>query len=122
MSSKLALTIGAFAALIFGAALALAPEQMLSGFGLGVPIEAQVLSRDVGVTLLGLALVNWMAREATGKAVRALLIGNFFIQVAEFAVNAIEIAAGALPGLATGGLVLHLALAVVFALALRRPV
>jgi hypothetical protein len=122
MSSKLALTIGAVAALVFGLALTLAPEQMLGGFGLGVPTEAQVVSRDVGVTLLGLALMNWMARDATGRAVRALLIGNFFIQVAEFAVNAIEIAAGALPGQASAGLVLHLALAVVFALALRRPI
>ena len=120
MSSKLALTIGAVAALIFGAALALAPAQMLSGFGLGVPTEALVVSRDVGVTLLGLALINWLARDAAGPAVRALLIGNLFIQLAETVVNGWEVAAGILPGQAAGGLVIHLALAVVFALPLRR--
>ena len=120
MSSKLALTIGAAAALIFGLALAVAPAQMLAGFGLGVPTEAQVLSRDVGVTLLGLAVINWMAREATGRAVRAILIGNLFVQVMEFLVNGWEVAAGILPAQAAGGLVIHLVLAVVFALGLRR--
>ena len=120
MSSKLALTIGAAAALIFGLALAVAPAQMLAGFGLGVPIEAQVLSRDVGVTLLGLAVINWMARAATGRAVRAILIGNLFVQVMEFLVNGWEVAAGILPAQAAGGLVIHLVLAVVFALGLRR--
>lgn len=120
MSSKLALTIGAAAALIFGLALAVAPAQMLAGFGLGVPTEAQVLSRDVGVTLLGLAVINWMAREATGRAVRAILVGNVFIQVAEFLVNGWEVAAGILPMQAAGGLVIHLVLGVVFLLGLRR--
>lgn len=67
MSPKLALTIGAAAALIFGLALAVAPAQMLSGFGLGAPSEALVLSRDLGVTLLGLAVINWMAAAGPGR-------------------------------------------------------
>ncbi len=96
MSSKLALTIGAVAAALFGLALALLPQQMLSGFGLDAPAIAQVVSRDVGVTLLGLAVLNWLARDATGMALRAILIGNLFIQVAEIVVNGIEIATGAL--------------------------
>lgn len=120
MSSKLALTIGAVAAVVFGLALALLPEQMLAGFGLGVPKEAQVLSRDVGVTLIGLGIINWLARSEMGLAVRALLIGNAFIQIAELVVNGWEVAAGILPGQAAGGLVLHLVLAVVFLLPLRR--
>lgn len=41
-------------------------------------------------------------------------------QVAEFVVNGWEIAAGILPGAAVGGLVIHLVLAVVFVLELRR--
>ena len=101
-------------------ALALFPEQMLSGFGLGVPKEAQVLSRDVGVTLIGLGIINWLARNEMGPAVRALLIGNAFIQIAELVVNGWEVAAGILPGQAAGGLVLHLVLAVIFLLPLRR--
>jgi hypothetical protein len=120
MSPRLALSIGAVLAVLFGAALALAPVQMLSGFGLGTPTEAQIVSRDVGVTLIGLGIINWLARDATGTALRGLLWGNIFIQVAEFVVNGWEVVAGLLPGSAAGGLVLHLVLAGIFVLGLRR--
>ena len=120
MSGRLALSIGAIAAWIFGLALALLPQQMLSGFGLGTPTEAQVLSRDVGVTLIGLGIINWLARDATGTALRAVLLGNLFVQLAEIVVNGWEVATGILPGQSAGGLVIHLVLAVVFALPLRR--
>ena len=120
MRPSLALSIGAVLAFIFGASLALLPEQMLAGFGLGVPKEAVVVSRDVGVTLFGLGIINWMARGATGSVLRGLLWGNIFIQVAEFVVNGWEIAAGILPAMAAPGLVIHAVLAVIFALGLRR--
>lgn len=120
MRPSLALSIGAVLAVLFGAALALLPVQMLAGFGLGTPIEAQIVSRDVGVTLIGLGIINWLARNAGGDALRGLLWGNIFIQVAEFLVNGWEIAAGILPGAAAGGLVIHIVLAVIFVLGLRR--
>ena len=120
MRPSLALSIGAVLAFVFGAALALLPDQMLAGFGLGTPKEALVVSRDVGVTLIGLGIINWLARNATGDALRGILWGNIFIQVAEFVVNGWEIAAGILPGSAVGGLVLHLVLAVILVLGLRR--
>src|SRR5262249_2442288 len=82
MRPSLALSIGAVLAAIFGAALTFLPEQMLGGFGLAAPKEALVVSRDVGVTLLGLAIINWLGRNATGDVLRALLWGNIFIQVA----------------------------------------
>jgi hypothetical protein len=122
MTARLALTIGAVAALLFGLALTFAPAQMLGGFGLGVPTEALIVSRDIGVTLIGLAIVNWMARDATGPAVRALIIGNLFIQAAEAVVNGWEVAAGLLPIQAAGGVILHAVLAAMFALPLRRPI
>ena len=120
MSSKLALIIGAITAVVFGLALALVPDQMLGGFGLSAPKEAQVLSRDIGVTLIGLGIVNWLARNEVGTAVRALLIGNAFIQIAEAIVNGWEASTGILPSQAFGGVVLHVVLAVVFLLPLRR--
>jgi hypothetical protein len=118
MSSRVVLIIGAVAALIFGLALTLAPNQMLSGFGLGTPTAAQVLSRDVGVTLLGLAVLNWLGRDTTGAALRAILVANLFIQVAELVVNAIETGSGQLPSQAVPGLVIHLALGALFGWAL----
>lgn len=120
MSAKLALTIGAVLALIFGAALTFVPSQMLAGFGMTGPSEALVLSRDIGVTLIGVAIINWLARDLTGPAVRAVLIGNVWIQVAEAVVNGWEVAAGIIPSPALGGVVLHMILAVIFFLPLRR--
>jgi len=120
MSPKLALSIGAVVAVIAGLGFAVAPAQLLSGFGFGAPNEALVVTRDIGVTLIGLGILNWLARAATGPAVRAILIGNLFIQAAELVVNGWEIAAGMIPAQAAGGIVLHVALGLVFLLALRR--
>ena len=120
MSAKLALQIGAVLATIFGLALALAPVQMLGGFGMATPPEALVVSRDIGVTLLGVAVINWLVRDQTGPAVRAILIGNVVIQVLEALVNGWEVAAGIIPTPALGGVVLHVILAVIFFLPLRR--
>lgn len=69
MQPKMALTIGAVAAAVFGLLSVLVPGPMLESAGLNVPDEGIILMRDLGVTLLGLAVLNWMAIEATGKAI-----------------------------------------------------
>jgi hypothetical protein len=120
VSPRLALIIGAVAAFVFGLALTVAPATMLGGFGIATPSEAIVVSRDVGVTLIGLGLINWMARNATGTALRAVLAGNLAIQALEIVVNGYEIISAALPAQAAGGIVLHLVLGAVFVLAMRR--
>ena len=124
MSPRLALMIGAVAAFVFGLALTVFPSTMLAGFGLAVPNEAVVLSRDlsrdVGVTLIGLGVINWMARNATGEPLRAILVGNVVVQALEIVVNAGEIAVGALPPQAGGGLLIHLVLGAIFVLAMTR--
>jgi len=112
--------IGAVAAFIFGLALTVFPTTMLAGFGLAVPDAAVVLSRDVGVTLIGLGVINWMARNATGEVLRAILVGNVVVQALELVVNAGEIAVGVLPIQAAGGLVIHLVLGAIFVLAMTR--
>lgn len=113
--------IGGIAALVFGLSLLVFPSSMLAGFGLAVSTEAKVLSRDVGATLIGLGVINWMARNATGAALRALLVGNVVVQALELLINGFEIATAELPTQAAGGLVIHLAIAVMFVLAMRSP-
>jgi hypothetical protein len=120
VNPKLALQIGAVLAIVFGLGLALLPAQMLAGFGLATPNEALIVSRDVGVTLVGVGVIDWLARDATGAVLRGILIGNLVIQVLEFLVNGYELATGALPSQAAGGEIIHVVLAVVFILALRR--
>jgi len=120
MNPKTALIIGAVVAAIFGLLLVFAPGPMLKGFGLQAPDAAVTLARDVGVTLLGLAVLNWLAREATGTALRGILIGNLVVQVLEIVVNGYEIATGQLPSKAAPGLIIHAVLGAIFLLALRR--
>ena len=119
MSPRLALQIGGIAAVIFGLGLLVFPTSMLAGFGLAVPVEAKVLSRDVGATLIGLGVINWMARNATGDALRALLVGNVVVQALELLINGYEITVRDLPTQAAGGLLVHLVLGAVFVLAMR---
>jgi hypothetical protein len=103
--------IGGVSAIVF--------ESMLTRFGLATPGAAKVLSRDVGATLIGLGVINWMARNATGEALRALLVGNVVVQALEFLINAFELVVGDLPPQAAPGLLIHLALGAVFVLAMR---
>jgi hypothetical protein len=111
--------IGGAAALLFGLALFVSPDSMLSGFGVATSVPATVLARDVGATLIGLGVLNWMARNATGEVLRALLVGNVVVQALELLINAYEIVRGDLPMQAAGGLVIHLVLAAIFVLAMR---
>jgi hypothetical protein len=119
VSPRLALMIGGVAAILFGLALFVSPESMLAGFGVATPIAATVLARDVGATLIGLGVINWMARNATGEVLRALLVGNVVVQALELLINGYEIVRGDLPTQAAGGLVIHLILGAIFVLAMR---
>ena len=111
--------IGGVAALLFGLALFVSPESMLAGFGVAAPASTRVLARDVGATLIGLGVINWMARNATGAVLRALLVGNVVVQALELLINGYEIVVGDLPSQAAGGLVIHLVIGAVFVLAMR---
>ena len=111
--------IGGIAAVVFGLALFVSPESMLAGFGLATPVAARVLSRDVGATLIGLGVINWMARNAAGEALRALLVGNVIVQALELLINGYEVIVADLPSQAAGGLLIHLILGAVFVLAMR---
>jgi len=111
--------IGGVVAVVFGLALFVSPESMLAGFGVAAPVSARVLARDVGATLIGLGVINWMARNATGEVLRALLVGNVVVQALELVINAYEIVTGDLPTQAAPGLVIHLVIGAVFVLAMR---
>ena len=111
--------IGGIAAIAFGLALFVSPDALLAGFGVAAPVSATVLARDVGATLIGLGVINWMARDATGEVLRALLVGNVVVQALELLINAYEIAHGDLPTQAAPGLLIHLILGGVFVLAMR---
>src|SRR5438034_10546276 len=106
--------IGGAAALLFGLALFVTPESMLAGFGVVAPASTKVLARDVGATLIGLGVINWMARNASRAAVRALLVGNVVVQALALGINTYEIVAGDPPGQPAPGPLVHLVLGAFF--------
>lgn len=106
MRPRLALSIMAVFWLVAGLVGLVAPVPYLSSFGLEAPPEAVIAVRDGGVVLVGVAMINWLARDAVGRPLRGLLWGNVFILVADAALNVWEMAAGIAPvgpGVATFG-------------------
>jgi hypothetical protein len=124
MRPSLALSIGAVFNVLLGIPLVVAPEQMLSAFGLATPNEALIQARDTGVLVTGVGVIDWLARDAVGGPLRGLLWGNIFIRVAAMIVNLSELAAGVLPSTVVAVVPILFAvsgaLIVVFVLALRR--
>jgi hypothetical protein len=119
VSPRFALMIGGIAAMLFGLAGLVFPTSGLAAFGLAAPDESRVLARDAGATLIGLGVINWMARNATGETLRALLVGNVVVQALELLIDSYEIAVREVPPQAVGGLLVHLVLGAVFVLAMR---
>lgn len=119
MTPRLALMVGAAAAFAFGLALIVFPAAMLANSGLAATNETVSLSRGAGATLVGLGVIDWLARNATGDPLRALLVGNLVVQALQLFINAGQIVTGQLPTQAAGALLVHLALGAVFVLAMR---
>ena len=122
MRPKVALSIGAVLALIFGLALTFVPEQMLASFGLASSTAGLVLSRDLGVVLIAVGVLNWMARNAQpGPALTAILWGNLLVQIFDVVLDSWHITSGQISEAGWGGVGLHVVLGVIFALAILRP-
>jgi hypothetical protein len=123
MRPRLALSIGAASFILLGPLYVNAPAQMLSSFGwLATPNEALVVARDAGVLMTGLAIIDWLARDAVGAPLRGLLWGNIFTLGGGAVVNSWEFVAGMTPSALAGlavALAVDTALIVMFALALR---
>jgi len=94
---RLALSIMAFFWLVAGLVGLFAPGPYMSSFGLDAPVEAVIAVRDGGVVLVGLAMINWLARDATGQPLRGLLWGNISILVADAVLNVWEMVVGIAP-------------------------
>jgi hypothetical protein len=125
MRPSLALSIGAVFHILVGLPILLAPAQMLSALGIAAPPDiALVQARDTGTVIIGVGIINWLARNAVGAPLRGLLWGNIFIRVAAMVVNYLELAAGLIPSVAASLFpiltVINIALIAMFALALRR--
>lgn len=118
MKPKLALVVGAVVTAILGLALIAAPELVLQGLGLDAHGDGLILARDVGALQLGLAVLNWVGRNADGRGLRAILGADLFVQFAELLLNGTEILTHQLPGAAWPEVSLCSVLGMLFGLAL----
>jgi hypothetical protein len=120
---KVTLTLSAIYLALVGIGLMIFPLQ----FGVGaVPEDASpqliALLRLLGGPFLGIAVLNWISRDAEPPALRAVLLANL--------VGFGAVAANDVGGVATGEareaakifLVVHLAFALAFAVAVRKNV
>ena len=117
---KLILSLSAIYLVAVGLALTLVPLK----FGVGaVPEDASpqlvALLRLLGGPFLGIAVLNWLSRNAAGSALRVVLLANLVGFGAVAANDLWGVASGEAREIAKAFLVLHLVFAVAFAFAVR---
>ena len=77
MNAKTFLTISAFVAVLFGLAFVLAPSAAGSVYGVPPEPHTALALQFFGSVLIGIAVVNWFARDfGDWEAVRGVLIAN----------------------------------------------
>lgn len=85
-----------------------------------LPDAGVAIARGAGAAVIGLGVIDWMLRGATGDTARALLAGNLTVQAISLAVNAGEVIAGHLPLQAGSASVIHAILGAMLLTALQR--
>ena len=103
---KLFLGISAVLAWLIGLMLLLAPGQFYAPVGVVLTPMLATVAQAHGATLVGLGTVNWLARQAEGRGLIAVLVGNIVVQLLSFvvAIRTATLGAGAS---ATPAFVIH---------------
>ena len=106
---KTFLSITAVLSWLFGAMLLLAPGPFYAPTGLAMTPMVATVAQAHGATLVGLGVINWMARGANRQGLVAVLTGNLVAQILSLgvAIRTVMLGAGAS---ATPSLFLHVVL------------
>ena len=116
---KIFISIAAILAWLFGAMLLIVPADMYAPTGIAMTPMIATLAQAHGATLVGLGVVNWLARNADRQGLIAVLTGNLVVQVLSLGVVIRTMQLGA--GLAVApGVVIHVVLGSLFAFFLIR--
>jgi hypothetical protein len=90
------MTITAIVAIIFGLGFILVPEPSLKPYGTTTDLTGLFLGRYFGASLIGIAFITWLTRNAPASATRkGLLAGLFVTMVLGFVVALYDKFAGA---------------------------
>ncbi len=110
---RIFLSIAAVLALLFGAMLLLAPGPFYSPTGLVMTPMVATIAQAHGATLVGLGVINWMARGASRQGLVAVLTGNLVVQILSLGVAIRTVILGAGAG-ATPSIFTHVVLGGLF--------
>jgi hypothetical protein len=108
------LGLSAVLAWIFGAMLLFMPGQFYAPAGIAMTPMSATVAQAHGATLIGLGLINWLARGAERDGLVAVLTGNLLVQLASLGVIFRTMSLGAGSAVAPG-LVIHVVLGALFA-------
>jgi hypothetical protein len=111
---KLFLALAAILAWLFGAMLLLVPAQFYAPAGIAMTPMSATVAQAHGATLVGLGLINWLARHADRQGLIAVLAGNLLAQVASLAIVLRTMVLGAGTAVAPG-VAIHVTLGALFA-------
>jgi hypothetical protein len=103
---KIFLAIAAVLAWVFGAMLIIMPAKFYSPTGIDMTPMLATVAQAHGATLIGLGIIDWLARGADKKGILAVLGGNLVVQVLSLAVVIRTMALGAGTAVAPG-VVIH---------------
>ncbi len=88
--------------------------------GFAMDAQTATIAQALGAILLGLACINWLARDVSDRpALWAILYGNFVVQVVSFAIVARALVRGLIPTSSIGIAVFHVLLGAAFAWQMR---
>jgi hypothetical protein len=108
------LAVAAALASLFGTALLFAPAAFYKPTGIEMTPLLATVAQAHGATLIGLGVIDWLARNAEPAGARAVLAGNLVVQVLSLGVVLRTMSLGA--GMAAApGVVIHVVLGTLFA-------
>ena len=118
---KVFIAISGVLAICFGLALLLVPAQLYQPTGIAFTPMLGTIAQAHGATLVGLGVLNWLARHADRTGIIAVLLGNLVVQALSLLVvlRSMQLGAGAA---GAPGVVIHVVLGALFAFFLIRVV
>jgi hypothetical protein len=109
------MAIAAVIAFLFGLGFLLLPEQVLASYGVTLETAGQWVARYLGSAFIGISVLTWLARNAEkGPALRAIVLGFFFLGATGLVVAILDLIYGAGNALAWSTVAVYLFLAVGF--------
>ena len=109
------LAIAAVIAFVYGLAFILVPVQTMAIFGVTLDVGGQWLGRYLGSAFIGIAVVNWFARNAAQNgAMRAIVLGYFVLSITGLIVAVLDGLSGSGNALVWSTVVIYLFLALGF--------